>query len=85
MTELAKPAKSFCSKCELDLTLIYEVTQLGSSNILMRLYARIIWLEILKISSKSDVRLPRYGKFSSGVFFTPLVLYVWRKPCTYES
>ena len=25
----------------------------------------------LKISSKSDVRLPRYCKFSSGVFFLP--------------
>ena len=33
MTELAKPAKSFFSKCDLDLTKIYEVTWRGSSNI----------------------------------------------------
>ena len=44
MTELAKPAKSLFSKCDLDLTFIYEVIQSGSSNISMRLYARFIWL-----------------------------------------
>ena len=32
MTEVAKPAKSFFSKCDLDLALIYEVIQRGSSN-----------------------------------------------------
>ena len=46
-------------------------TNSGSSNILMGLYACVILLDIVKISSKSDVRLPRYCKFSSGVFFTP--------------
>ena len=51
----------------------------------MGLYARFIWLDTVKISSKSNVRLLRYCRFSHGVFFyTPLVLYVWRKPCTYE-
>ena len=30
MTELAKPAKSFFSKCDLDLTFIYEVIKHGS-------------------------------------------------------
>ena len=44
MTKLAKPAKSFFIKCDLDLTFIYEVIQSGSSNILMRFYARFIWL-----------------------------------------
>ena len=44
-TVLAKPAKSFFSKCDLELTFIYEVIQRGiSSNILMRLYAGFIWL-----------------------------------------
>ena len=86
MTELAKPAKSFFSKCDLDLTLIYEVTWRGSSNILTGLYVRFIWLDTVKISSKSDVRLPRKCKFSSGVFFLPPLigslrvaktLYLW--------
>ena len=71
MNELAKPAKSFFSKCDLDLTLIYEVIQQASSNILAGLYGRFIWLEYLKISLKSDIRLLRYCKFSSGVFFLP--------------
>ena len=71
MTELVKPAKSFFSKCDLDLTLIYEVIQRVSSNILTGLYVGFIWLDTVKISSKSDVRLPRYCKFSSGVFFYP--------------
>ena len=71
MTELAEPAKSFFSKCDLDLTFIYEVIQQGSSNILMWLYAKFIWLLTMKILSKSDVRLLRNCKFSSGVFFTP--------------
>ena len=44
MTKLAKPAKSFFSKCDLDLTLIYEIIQNGSLDILMLLYARFIWL-----------------------------------------
>ena len=44
MAKLAKPAKSFFSKCDLDLTFIYEVNQSGISNILMRLYVRYIWL-----------------------------------------
>ena len=38
MIELAKPAKSFFSKCDLDMTVIYEVIQRGSSNILTVLY-----------------------------------------------
>ena len=75
MTELAKSAKSFFSKCDLDLTSIYEVIRQGSSEILTGLYAKFIWLDTMKISSKSNVRLWRYCKFSSGVFFTPLVLY----------
>ena len=44
MTELAKPAKSFFSKCDLDSTFIYEVIQQDSSNILRWLYAIFIWL-----------------------------------------
>ena len=44
MNKLAKPAKSFFSKCDLDLTFIYEVIQSGSSNILMRLNARFLWV-----------------------------------------
>ena len=71
MTELAKLTKSFFSKCDLDLILIYEVIQRDSSNISTGLYAGFIWLDTVKISSKSDVRLPRYCKFSSGVFFLP--------------
>ena len=83
MTELAKPAMSFLSRCDLDLILIYVVTQYCSSIILMGLYASFIGLDILKISSKSGIRLLRYCKFSSRLFFTPLVLYVWRKPYRY--
>ena len=86
MTELAKSAMSFFSKCDLDLTSIYEVIWQGSSKISMDLYAEFIWLDTVKISSKSDVRLPRYCKFSSGVFFYPpplgslrvaKTLYLW--------
>ena len=58
-------------QCDRDLTLLYEVIQSGSSNILTELYVGFIWLDTLKISSKSDVRLIRYCKFSSGVFFYP--------------
>ena len=69
MTELAKSPKSFFSKCEPDLTSISEVIQQDSSKILTGLYAKFIWLDTMKISLKSDVRLPRYCKFSSGVYF----------------
>ena len=77
MTELAKLAKLFYSKCDFDLALIYEVIQRGSSNILTGLYECFIWLEPLdtmKISSESDVRLPRYCKFPNfplGCFYPP--------------
>ena len=50
MTELAKSAKSFFSKCDLDLTSIYEVIRQDSSEILTGLYARFIWLDTVKIS-----------------------------------
>ena len=62
--------------CNIDLTLIDEVTQHGSSKVLISLYAMysIIWLDILKISSKSDIRFLRYGKFSLGGFLPPLFL-----------
>ena len=86
MTELAKPAKSFLSRCDLDLTLIDEVIERDSSNVLTGLYASFIWLRSLSISSKSDVRFPRYCKFSSGAFYINiLVLHLWRKPCVNRS
>ena len=51
--------------------MIYEVIRQGSFKLLTRLYARFIWLNTVQIASKSDVRLSRYCKFSSWVFFYP--------------
>ena len=78
MTKLAKLAQSFFSKCDLDLTLTYEVSQQDSSGILMGLYASTIWLDILKSSSISDVRTSKIWQIVlCGVFIPPPpVLYI---------
>ena len=68
---ISKTGQVISFKCDLDLTLIYEVTQRAGSNISNRLYVGFIWLDTMRISSKSDVRLFIYYTFSFGVFFTP--------------
>ena len=55
MTELAKPAKSFFSKYDLDLTLINEITWRDSSNISTVLYVKLIWLDTVKMDYLSDL------------------------------
>ena len=44
----SKNGQVMFSKCDLHLTLIYEVIQSASSNIVVGLYARFIWLKIVK-------------------------------------
>ena len=44
MAEVAKLTKAFVSKCDHDLTMIYEVIKRGSSNISTGLYAK--WCSI---------------------------------------
>ena len=41
---IRKTGQVIFSKCDLDLTFIYEVIQRGSPNILLRLYVKFIWL-----------------------------------------
>ena len=85
MTELAKPAKSFFFKCDLDLTLIYEVIQRGTQifqrDCICGIHLARHCENFIKIGRPTPEILQI---FLWGVFLPPLVLYVWRKPCTYE-
>ena len=88
MTELAKQAKSIFTLWPwLDLDLWGLSTESTcSSNVLIWLWASIIWLDIVKISSKSEVRLPRYCNFPVGWFTPPSCsLRVAKTLYTYES
>ena len=76
MTVLAKPAKSFFWKCDLDLTLTYEVIQRGSSNISMSLCAKFIWLE-----TENFIKIGRQTSEILQIFLLGVILPPWFFMC----